>query len=407
MNVDILTQILSFYDAITNYNVYSKVNKEWRKASLLVLMNPENLLTEEFEHDHAIELKNEGNIYFKDKEYKKAIASYTYSLAFDDKLLETFTNRTVAYLHIADYQNAYNDAMHVTKIAPDNFKGWYRMAIVLKLCGYPFDEALRMANSLGASTNLSGTTALLNPVPLKLDYFPPSIPAKIKEIKPIPDISKVANLCYVSVDQFLKKYNYQLYPDCLYDSFKLTSSFVLDDVMLCKIAKENPTFTKIEISGCQNVTYEGLQFCLEKYWKNVLMVDVRECKFFKPKDVKMLENMKIKVIFTILSLEDKDYYEDQMVFFREDPQGLLELLQLENNQNGFSATLLVSKHRKLSLLYHPDNNSGVRDKRLTILNDLMHDLLFQLRSLYSSGWDGKVLQYHGRTESTSILSLEN
>jgi tetratricopeptide (TPR) repeat protein len=132
MNVDILTQILSFYDAITNYNVYSKVNKEWRKASLLVLMNPENLLTEEFEHDHAIELKNEGNIYFKDKEYKKAIASYTYSLAFDDKLLETFTNRTVAYLHIADYQNAYNDAMHVTKIAPDNFKGWYRMAIVLK-----------------------------------------------------------------------------------------------------------------------------------------------------------------------------------------------------------------------------------------------------------------------------------
>ncbi|KAM4629015.1 tetratricopeptide repeat protein 4 [Polymixia lowei] len=82
--------------------------------------------------EHATSLKNEGNEYFKEKNYKKAIVSYTAGLKRNcsDQDVNTIllTNRAAAHFHLGNMRSALNDAVAAKKIKPDHLKALIRGA---------------------------------------------------------------------------------------------------------------------------------------------------------------------------------------------------------------------------------------------------------------------------------------
>lgn len=80
--------------------------------------------------EQAKSLKNEGNEFFKEKNYQKAILSYTAGLKkkCDDQELNTvlLTNRAAAHFHLGNMRSALNDAAAAKKIKPDHLKALIR-----------------------------------------------------------------------------------------------------------------------------------------------------------------------------------------------------------------------------------------------------------------------------------------
>ncbi|XP_027146394.1 tetratricopeptide repeat protein 4 [Larimichthys crocea] len=82
--------------------------------------------------EQAKSLKDEGNVYFKEKNYQKAILSYTAGLKkkCGDQELDTvlLTNRAAAHFYLGNMRSALNDAAAAKKIKPDHLKALIRGA---------------------------------------------------------------------------------------------------------------------------------------------------------------------------------------------------------------------------------------------------------------------------------------
>ncbi|XP_075944437.1 tetratricopeptide repeat protein 4 isoform X1 [Anarhichas minor] len=82
--------------------------------------------------EQAASLKDEGNAFFKEKNYEKAILSYTAGLKkkCGDQELNTvlLTNRAAAHFHLGNMRSALNDAGAAKKIKPDHLKALIRGA---------------------------------------------------------------------------------------------------------------------------------------------------------------------------------------------------------------------------------------------------------------------------------------
>ncbi|NXU51671.1 TTC4 protein, partial [Turnix velox] len=76
---------------------------------------------------------NEGNEYFKEKDYGRAVAAYTEGLKknFEDLELKAVlhTNRGAAQFHLGNYRSALNDAIQAKKIKPTHLKAIIRGAL--------------------------------------------------------------------------------------------------------------------------------------------------------------------------------------------------------------------------------------------------------------------------------------
>lgn len=82
--------------------------------------------------DKAEDLKDEGNSYFKDKNYKKAIVSYTAAIQMkcsnQDMNAIILSNRAATHFYLGNMRSALNDATAAKKIKPDHLKALIRGA---------------------------------------------------------------------------------------------------------------------------------------------------------------------------------------------------------------------------------------------------------------------------------------
>uniref|UniRef100_A0A8C8GWB6 proline--tRNA ligase n=1 Tax=Oncorhynchus tshawytscha TaxID=74940 RepID=A0A8C8GWB6_ONCTS len=82
--------------------------------------------------EQAESLKDEGNDYFKEKNYKKAIVSYTAGLKKNcsDSNVNAIllTNRAAAHFHLGNMRSALNDSVAAKKFKPDHLKALIRGA---------------------------------------------------------------------------------------------------------------------------------------------------------------------------------------------------------------------------------------------------------------------------------------
>ncbi|XP_062854149.1 tetratricopeptide repeat protein 4 [Trichomycterus rosablanca] len=82
--------------------------------------------------EQARSLKDEGNEYFKEKNYEKAVLSYTAGLKKNctdaDLNAVLHTNRAAAQFHLGNMRSALNDASAARKLKPDHIKAIIRGA---------------------------------------------------------------------------------------------------------------------------------------------------------------------------------------------------------------------------------------------------------------------------------------
>lgn len=74
----------------------------------------------------AEKYKEQGNEEFKKGNYAKAIENYTYATEVDPKNPVYFTNRSMCYFKMAEYQKSLRDAEKSTALNPSWVKGYYR-----------------------------------------------------------------------------------------------------------------------------------------------------------------------------------------------------------------------------------------------------------------------------------------
>ncbi|XP_019356794.1 PREDICTED: tetratricopeptide repeat protein 4 isoform X1 [Gavialis gangeticus] len=109
---------------------------------------------EQAPEEQAKMYKNEGNDYFKEKNYKKAVISYTEGLkkkCSDHELNAVlYTNRAAAQFYLGNYRSALNDVIQARKLKPNHLKAVIRGALChLELKNFPeamvwCDEGLRI-----------------------------------------------------------------------------------------------------------------------------------------------------------------------------------------------------------------------------------------------------------------------
>lgn len=82
--------------------------------------------------EKAQSLKEEGNEYFKERDYKKAIVAYTEGLKRNcsdhDLNAVIYTNRAAAHFHLGNMRSALNDAVSAKKLKPHHIKALLRGA---------------------------------------------------------------------------------------------------------------------------------------------------------------------------------------------------------------------------------------------------------------------------------------
>ncbi|XP_068095119.1 tetratricopeptide repeat protein 4 [Hyperolius riggenbachi] len=92
----------------------------------------QSILTDDPE-ERAKACKEDGNDYFKEKDYKKAIEAYTEGIRkkCPDQELNAvlFTNRAAAHFHLGNYRSSLNDAIAARKCKPDHLKAVIRGAL--------------------------------------------------------------------------------------------------------------------------------------------------------------------------------------------------------------------------------------------------------------------------------------
>ncbi|XP_012499041.1 PREDICTED: sperm-associated antigen 1 [Propithecus coquereli] len=77
-------------------------------------------------------LKEEGNQYVKDKNYKGALSKYSECLKINKKECAIYTNRALCYLKLRQFEEAKQDCDQALQIDDGNVKAWYRRALAHK-----------------------------------------------------------------------------------------------------------------------------------------------------------------------------------------------------------------------------------------------------------------------------------
>ncbi|NXF02412.1 TTC4 protein, partial [Smithornis capensis] len=89
---------------------------------------------------------NEGNEYFKEKDYGRAVAAYSEGLRkkCGDPELDAvlLTNRGAAHFHLGNYRSALNDAIQAKKLKPTHLKAIIRGKILCHMELKNFSEAI-------------------------------------------------------------------------------------------------------------------------------------------------------------------------------------------------------------------------------------------------------------------------
>lgn len=97
-------------------------------ATLRAILHDEDRTPEE----KAKDLKNEGNAFFQEKKYEKAIMSYTAALAVkssdQDLNAVIFCNRAAAHFYLGNMRSALKNATAAKKLKPDHLKALIRGA---------------------------------------------------------------------------------------------------------------------------------------------------------------------------------------------------------------------------------------------------------------------------------------
>jgi len=79
--------------------------------------------------DLAVRFKNEGNAFFKKKNWAKAIQKYTEGVAVDATYHVLYSNRSQAYYNCGDFEKAAADGLACIRCSPKTFvKGYHRLA---------------------------------------------------------------------------------------------------------------------------------------------------------------------------------------------------------------------------------------------------------------------------------------
>lgn len=81
--------------------------------------------------DITRDLKEQGDVYIKNKEYEKAINIYSNLLACDMDNYKLLSNRSVAYIKTEQYDKALEDAIKCTRLKPGSSKYWGRLGASL------------------------------------------------------------------------------------------------------------------------------------------------------------------------------------------------------------------------------------------------------------------------------------
>ncbi|KAH8895133.1 TPR-like protein [Thozetella sp. PMI_491] len=95
----------------------------------------------------AENFKNEGNKFFKAKDYTRAIECYTKAVVLQPDSSTYLGNRAAAYMSAGRYQDALNDCKRAVDLDPENTKILLRLARIYTSLGQP-DEALATFNRI-------------------------------------------------------------------------------------------------------------------------------------------------------------------------------------------------------------------------------------------------------------------
>uniref|UniRef100_G1PBS2 Sperm-associated antigen 1 n=1 Tax=Myotis lucifugus TaxID=59463 RepID=G1PBS2_MYOLU len=109
-------------------------------------------------------LKEEGNQYVKDKNYKDALSKYSECLQINDKECAIYTNRALCYLKLCQFEEAKRDCDQALRIDDGNVKACYRRALAHKgLKEHQSRDLLRLDSSIvEAKMELEEVTRFLN-----------------------------------------------------------------------------------------------------------------------------------------------------------------------------------------------------------------------------------------------------
>ncbi len=97
----------------------------------------------------ALEEKDAGNVFYKNKEYDNAIAAYTRAIDLDpnsDTAALCYSNRSAVFQVQKKFARAEKDALACLAIKPDFTKGYIRLAVAQRKQN-KFDEAAKTVNA--------------------------------------------------------------------------------------------------------------------------------------------------------------------------------------------------------------------------------------------------------------------
>ena len=82
------------------------------------------------------QLKNTGDNFFNEQNYKEANKYYTQAIEFDfEDKYKIYLNRCLSFYKQKKYDEALSDAINATKLKPDNAKSWGRLGSCLNVLG--------------------------------------------------------------------------------------------------------------------------------------------------------------------------------------------------------------------------------------------------------------------------------
>lgn len=77
----------------------------------------------------ALEFKNEGNVFIKDKQYTEAMEQYNKAIELDATQSIYFSNRALAHLKLDNFQSSLNDCNDALRLNPKNIKACHRRGL--------------------------------------------------------------------------------------------------------------------------------------------------------------------------------------------------------------------------------------------------------------------------------------
>ncbi|KAB5523024.1 small glutamine-rich tetratricopeptide repeat-containing protein A [Coniochaeta sp. 2T2.1] len=108
--------------------------------------------------EDAETFKNEGNKYFKAKEYTKAIEYYTKAVVLQPESATYLSNRAAAYMSAGKYEDALEDCRQAAALDPTNSKILLRLARIYTSLGQP-EEALATFGRIQPAPSAKDTAA--------------------------------------------------------------------------------------------------------------------------------------------------------------------------------------------------------------------------------------------------------